>query len=103
MTDPTQAVIMSSNGQLYPAQGLHPPPYTSYVSGNPPIKQEYTSSPTLEDQSREQQLQQQHQSQHQPDSNPAVTYSPSIGKYIYMSVCMCVCVCTCSILPQNNF
>ncbi|XP_045213894.2 paired box protein Pax-8-like isoform X3 [Mercenaria mercenaria] len=80
MTDPTQAVIMSSNGQLYPAQGLHPPPYASYVSGNPPIKQEYASSPTLEDQNREQQqhIPQQHHQQQQNDSAPTVTYSPTI-------------------------
>ncbi|WAQ95885.1 PAX2A-like protein [Mya arenaria] len=55
------AVVMS-NGQLYPAgatQGLHPPPY--YVSANPnpsPIKQEYASSPSLEEQARGQQVQQ---------------------------------------------
>ncbi|XP_060570739.1 paired box protein Pax-8-like isoform X2 [Ruditapes philippinarum] len=79
MTDPTQAVIMSSNGQLYNAQSLHPPPYVSYVSGNPPIKQEYTSSPTLEDQNREQQQQQMQQHhQQQNDSAPTVTYSPTI-------------------------
>lgn len=81
MTDPTQAVIMS-NGQLYQAQGLHPPPYAaSYVSGNPPsIKQEYTSSPTLEDQNREQQRMQQQPHQQQGDTGvPTVTYSPTLG------------------------
>lgn len=87
MTDPTQAVIMSSTGQLYNAQNLHPPPYASYVSGNPPIKQEFTSSPTLEDQNREQQQQQQQLQQHhqqQNDSAPTVTYSPTIGMYYFI-------------------
>lgn len=75
MTDPNQAVIMS-NGQLY-TQSLHPPPYASYVSVNPPIKQEYTSSPTLEEQTREQIHAHQHQQQN--EANPSVTYSPTIG------------------------
>lgn len=46
-----------SNGQLYTAAGtqvVHPPPYNSYIAtGNPSIKQEYASSPTVDDQSRD--------------------------------------------------
>ncbi|XP_052265604.1 paired box protein Pax-8-like isoform X2 [Dreissena polymorpha] len=50
MPEQGQAIVV--NGQLY-AHGLHPPPYASYLSANPPIKQEYAaSSPSLEDQAR---------------------------------------------------
>ncbi|XP_052770701.1 paired box protein Pax-8-like isoform X2 [Mya arenaria] len=62
MTDQQGQAVVMSNGQLYPSgatQGLHPPPY--YVSANPnpsPIKQEYASSPSLEEQARGQQVQQ---------------------------------------------
>lgn len=69
--DPAAQPVLMSNGHLYHAQGLHPPPYATYVTTAPQIKQEYTSSPTVEDQqSRD----------GQTESNASGTYSPPAGK-----------------------
>ena len=70
MIDPAQPIIMS-NGHLYHAQGLHPPPYATYVTTAPQIKQEYTSSPTIEDQPAR---------DAQTESNTPATFNPQEGQ-----------------------
>lgn len=90
MADPNQAVIMS-NGQLYTTSGtqaLHPPPYNSYLTaGNPPpIKQEYASSPNIEDQNREA------QPPTQPSQQQQAQPSQTEGKFS-CGHCMVSCLC----------
>ena len=77
IADPAQPILMS-NGHLYHTQGLHPPPYATYVTAPPQIKQEYTSSPTVDDQ--------QSRGEGQTESNTTGTYSPPVGKRVYYYV-----------------